>query len=107
MEQRGAQVVTKPSVNVDDVAARAAAAVAENARYAQLKGQLMRWAVALGACGSGLVFALGTQARRPCADRTLQWRLSRWEELRWVIVLGAWGSLCVRQLQRSVGGFKG
>lgn len=71
MERLGAQVVTKPSVNVDDVAARAAAAVAENARYAQLKGQLMRWAVALGACGSGLVFALGTQARRPCAGRTL------------------------------------
>lgn len=64
MEQLLAQVVTKRSINVDDVAAREAAAVAENARYAQLKGQLMRWAVALGACGSGLVYALGSQARR-------------------------------------------
>ena len=68
MGQFLAQVVTKPSINVDDVAARAAAAVAENARYAQLKGALMRWAVALDVCGSGLVFALGSQARRQGAD---------------------------------------
>ena len=69
MEQPVAQVVTKPSITVDDVAARAAAAVAENARYAQLKGQLMRWAVALGVWGSGLVLALGTQARRQICER--------------------------------------
>jgi len=55
--------VTAPSINVDDVAAREAAAAAENVRYAQLKGELMRWAVAAGACGSGAVYLLGSQAR--------------------------------------------
>jgi hypothetical protein len=55
--------VTAPSVNVDDVAAREAAAAAENVRYGQLKGELMRWAVAAGACGSGAVFLVGSQAR--------------------------------------------
>lgn len=58
-----AQVVTAPSVNVMDVAAREAAAAAENVRYGELKGELMRWAVAAGASGSSAVYALASQVR--------------------------------------------
>ncbi len=52
-----------PSINVMDVAASEAAAAAENARYAELKGELMRWAVAAGASGSAAVYSLASQVR--------------------------------------------
>ncbi|KAK9838175.1 hypothetical protein WJX81_006646 [Elliptochloris bilobata] len=82
------RVVTAPSINVGDVAAREAAAEAENVRYSQLKGELMRWAVALAACGSGAVVALGSQ------DAAASY------------MVGALGGLVyLRQLQRSVDGF--
>ena len=52
-----------PSANVMDVAAREAAAAAEDVRYGELKGELMRWAVAAGASGSAAVYALASQVR--------------------------------------------